>query len=178
MRLAVALVTGAAACACGNQGPRGPDSESARVTTAASSTTTPIQHLVVIYPENVSFDHYFGTYPVAANPQGRPAFHAAVGTPQVDGLTTALLTHNPNGVNPRRLDRSELFTCDNGHSYTAEQTAFNHGLMDKFISSTGPTAPGCDRTGVMNYYDGNTVTALWNYAQRFAMSDNSHPACR
>ena len=24
----------------------------------------------------------------------------------------------------------------------------------------------------MNYYDGNTVTALWNYAQHFAMSDN------
>ena len=26
----------------------------------------------------------------------------------------------------------------------------------------------------MNYYDGNTVTALWNYAQNFAMSDNSY----
>ena len=26
----------------------------------------------------------------------------------------------------------------------------------------------------MNYYDGNTVTALWNYAQQFAMSDNSY----
>ena len=26
----------------------------------------------------------------------------------------------------------------------------------------------------MNYYDGNTVTALWNYAQHFAMSDNSY----
>ena len=25
----------------------------------------------------------------------------------------------------------------------------------------------------MNYYDGNTVTALWNYAQHYAMSDNS-----
>ena len=25
----------------------------------------------------------------------------------------------------------------------------------------------------MNYYDGNTVTGLWNYAQQFAMSDNS-----
>jgi phospholipase C len=25
----------------------------------------------------------------------------------------------------------------------------------------------------MGYFDGNTVTALWNYAQRFAMSDNS-----
>jgi phospholipase C len=26
----------------------------------------------------------------------------------------------------------------------------------------------------MGYYDGNTVTALWNYAQRYAMSDNSY----
>src|SRR5437588_7279558 len=26
----------------------------------------------------------------------------------------------------------------------------------------------------MDYYDGNTVTALWNYAQSFAMSDNSY----
>jgi phospholipase C len=26
----------------------------------------------------------------------------------------------------------------------------------------------------MDYYDGNTVTALWNYAQHFAMSDNSY----
>ncbi|MDT4971444.1 MAG: phospholipase [Pseudonocardiales bacterium] len=176
MRLALVLATGAATCACGDQRPHGSEPDSARVTTGASTTATPIQHLVVIFPENVSFDHYFGTYPVAANPSGQPAFHAATGTPHVDGLTTALLTNNPNGANPRRLDRSEPFTCDNGHSYTAEQTAFNHGLMDKFISSTGPTAAGCDRTGVMNYYDGNTVTALWNYAQRFAMSDNSHDA--
>ena len=27
---------------------------------------------------------------------------------------------------------------------------------------------------VMGYYDGNTVTALWNYAQYFAMNDNSY----
>ena len=26
----------------------------------------------------------------------------------------------------------------------------------------------------MGYYDGNTVTALWNYAQKYAMSDNSY----
>ena len=25
----------------------------------------------------------------------------------------------------------------------------------------------------MDYFDGNTVTALWNYAQHFALSDNS-----
>jgi len=25
----------------------------------------------------------------------------------------------------------------------------------------------------MDYYDGNTVTGLWNYAQHFSLSDNS-----
>src|SRR3954451_20479301 len=35
-----------------------------------ASPATPIQHLVVIFQENVSFDHYFGTYPKAANRPG------------------------------------------------------------------------------------------------------------
>jgi phospholipase C len=26
----------------------------------------------------------------------------------------------------------------------------------------------------LGYYDGNTVTAMWNYAQNFAMNDNSY----
>ena len=34
-------------------------------------TLTPIQHLVVIFQENVSFDHYFGTYPTALNRRHR-----------------------------------------------------------------------------------------------------------
>ena len=33
-------------------------------------TQTPIKHVVVIFQENVSFDHYFGTYPDAAIHQG------------------------------------------------------------------------------------------------------------
>lgn len=138
-------------------------------------TTTPIQHVVVIFQENVSFDHYFGTYPYATNPAGEPAFKPADGTPSVNGLTEALLTNNPNSANPQRLDRSQPITCDQDHDYTDEQKAFDHGLMDKFVEYTegaGCTAPA-DKTMVMNYYDGNTVTALWNYAQYYAMSDNS-----
>ena len=65
----------------------------------SSSTTTPIKHLVVIFQENVSFDHYFGTYPNATNPAGEPAFHARSNTPVVNGLSPALLTKNPN-LNP------------------------------------------------------------------------------
>lgn len=136
-----------------------------------SNTTTPIQHVVVIFQENVSFDHYFGTYPNAANLPNEPQFVAAPGTPSVNGLTGGLLTNNPNGVNPFRLDRTQAVTCDNNHDYTAEQQAFDGGLMDKF-TTVGCTGAGSPPNTVMGYYDGNTVTGLWNYAQNFALNDN------
>jgi len=144
-------------------------------------TATPIKHLVVIFQENISFDHYFGTYPNAANTSGQP-FHAKHGTPSVNGLTNALLTANPNGVNPRRYDPTnvnDVLTCDQNHDYHDEQVAFNGGKMDKFVATLGtatgtsPTGVPCKAGDVMNYYDGNTVTGLWNYAQRYAMGDNS-----
>jgi phospholipase C len=139
-------------------------------------TRTPIKHLVVLFGENESFDHYFGTYPHAANTDGSP-FHAKPGTPKVNGLSKSLLTANPNSYNPERLTRSEALTCDQNHGYFPEQEAFDGGAMDKFVQFTqtdnctgeyGP--PGI----VMDYYDGNTVTGLWNYAQNYAMSDNSY----
>jgi phospholipase C len=139
---------------------------------SAPDSITPIKHLVVIFQENVSFDHYFGTYPNALNPAGEPSFKAVRNTPSVNGLSEALLTNNPNSANPTRLDRSQAVTCDQDHTYIDEQKAFDHGLMDKFVQSVA--GGGCtDKSIVMDYYDGNTVTAFWNYAQNFAMSDNS-----
>jgi phospholipase C len=135
---------------------------------------TPIHHLVVIFQENVSFDHYFGTYPVAMNPAGEPKFVAAPGTPTVHGLTAGLIAQNQNEAAPFRLDRSHAATCDQDHSYTDEQKAYNSGLVNKFVEFTGNGSGGtCKASDVMGYFDGNTVTALWNYAQHFAMSDNS-----
>jgi phospholipase C len=141
-------------------------------------TTTPIKHVVVIFQENVSFDHYFATYPFATNPTGEPEFHARPGTPRVNGLNSTLLHFNLNSTQPFRLDRSQAATCDQDHEYTDEQAAYDHGLADKFVETVG-NGPGtdgtltCHKSDVMGYYDGNTVTALWNYAQFFAMSDNS-----
>ena len=40
-----------------------------------------IKHVVVIFGENISFDHYFGTYPNALNNPGGLQFTAATGTP-------------------------------------------------------------------------------------------------
>ena len=145
---------------------------------ARADVDSPIRHVVVIFQENVSFDHYFGTYPNAQNPKGEPHFHARRGTPSVNGYTQALLNNNPNQINPFRFPRSQAATCDQDHDYTAEQKAYDKGAMDLFVETLG-NGPGmdgnlvCKATDVMGYFDGNTVTALWNYAQHFAMSDNS-----
>jgi phospholipase C len=165
-----------------------------------ADAATPIEHLVIIFQENVSFDHYFATYPVALNPPGEPFFRAEEDTPSVNGLGTlvegapsgVLLTDNPNAnnhandpnaINPFRLGRSQAPTCDQDHNYGHEQLAFDQGLMDLFPLNTGADGSSfCDAAFaygkgkglVMGYFDGNTVTALWNYAQNFAMSDNSY----
>jgi len=152
-------------------------------------TTTPIKHLVIIFNENVSFDHYFATYPKAENPRGEPIFIAKPDTPGVNNLVSAnLLTNNPNFTNrangsgaaePFRLDRSQARTADQSHEYTAEQQAYDGGKADLFPLYTGMgTVGGAGAFGnngqVMGYYDGNTVTAIWNYAQHFAMSDYAY----
>jgi phospholipase C len=173
---ALVLALGLAACATQASSPD------------ALRTATPIKHLVIVFGENRSFDHYFGTYPVAKNPPGEPAFTAAPGTPSVNGLSGELLTHNGNATNTRngalasnpfRLDRTQAATASQSHLYTLEQMAYNGGAADLFPFYTGRGMPGgagafFTPSVVMGYYDGNTVTALWNYAQHFAMSDNSY----
>lgn len=167
-----------------------PSPANAQTPAPTAGPATPIQHLVVIFQENVSFDHYFGTYPFAMNPEGEPAFWAYPNTPTVNGLGPAFLTNNANVANsangsgataPFRLNRSQAATADQDHDYTAEQIAYHSGIVDLFPMATGTAGPppsgipqGSTTGLVMGYYDGNTVTALWNYAQHYAMSDNSY----
>jgi phospholipase C len=181
-------------------------------------TKTPIKHLVVIFQENISYDHYFGTYPNAMNLPGETPFTAKRNTPRNNNLVMPLdvnhdfkplggpnlLTNNPNAnpnapaapnnsrhngtdaANPFRLSPSQAGTADQGHNDMPEQAAYNNGNMDGFPAWTG-TAGGTTSNGplpppaavatkglVMGYYDGNTVTAMWNYAQHYAMNDNSY----
>jgi phospholipase C len=179
------------------------------------SGKTPIRHLVVIFQENVSFDHYFGTYPHAQNKPGEMPFTASSRTPRsINTLVTPLdttrhfaplagvdlINNNPNSnpnapaapnngrqngsgaANPFRLSPSQAATADQGHNEGPEESAYNNGLMDGFPAWVGtagppPAAPPAavgTKGLVMGYYDGNTVTALWNYAQHFALNDNSY----
>ncbi len=185
--IAMAVASLAVIAACNSTHDSTSPAAASSVAANQLTTATPIKHVVVIYGENVSFDHYFATYPTSTNPSGEPAFTAATGTPTVNGLSGTLLTANPNAsaagngagaTNPFRLDRSQAATADQNHAYTAEQQASDNGAMDLFPAFTGKgTSGGAGAFGttgqVMGYYDGNTVTALWNYAQNYAMSDNA-----
>ncbi|GAB4009845.1 phospholipase C [Nocardioides ultimimeridianus] len=167
----------------------------AATSAAAVSTTTPIKHVVVLFDENETFDHYFGTYPNVKYPMGAAqaggdgsAFTKSATAPRTsDGQALNnyvghpdLLTNNPNSVAPFRLTHEQAWTCSQNHSYAAEQKAVDGGAMDKFPESvsrdtcTGSGAGPLNTAGeTMGYYDGNTVTGLWNYAQRYAMSENN-----
>jgi phospholipase C len=81
----------------------------------STKPTTPIRHVIVIYDENVSLDHYSTTYPYAKNPANEPPFYAVPGTTTVIGLAAAFLNHNPNKANPKRLDRTQAMIPDMDH---------------------------------------------------------------
>ena len=179
------------------------------------ATATPIKHVVVIFGENISFDHYFGTYPKAQNNPGETPFHYKksnhAGNDVPNNLLTPLdptknfkpvkgvnlLTENPNGptgsgatfngtsaANPFRLAPSQAATADQNHSPKPEQVAYDNGKVDQFPGSTGTAGPPPAATAesnaaltkglTMGYFDGNTVTALWNYANNFALNDNTY----
>ena len=116
--------------------------------TAPPDTTTPIKHLVVVFQENASFDHYFGTYPQAANPPGDPPFTARPDTPTVNNLLPSplngnrdLRVTNPNAAKPFRLDRSQFITCSQSHGVPSPRSA-----PPTWAAWTGssrrPTTPG------------------------------------
>ena len=109
----------------------------------------------------------------------RLKFHAKDDTPSVNGLTQGLLDHNSNHDKNGVIlsadapgSQPELHLRQN-HDYTPEQQAFDSGLMDKFPGIHGYACPASTYSDVsalgagivMGYYDGNTVTGLWNYAQ-------------
>ncbi len=162
----------------------------------ATTSAAAIKHIVVIFGENESFDHYFGTYPNSLNLPGETAFTAATGTPTGTNNYVkypGLLTANPNmssnngtaASNPFRLSPAQAVTASQDHNYPDEQAAYDNLKMDLFplsvgtadssamASATGASAVAASKALTMAYFDGNTVTGLWNYAQHYALNDNS-----
>ncbi|HEX3499215.1 MAG TPA: alkaline phosphatase family protein [Stellaceae bacterium] len=153
---------------------------------AAQSADAPkgldrLQHIIVVYLENHSFDNLFGTFPGA---NGLSKAGAAARQVDIDGKPYVKLPpvndayKKPPGPDPRfpadlpnrpflidKYVKQSDKVPDLVHRYYHEQAQIDGGKMDKFAAIS-------DAQGlVMGYHDGSK-TRLWNYAREFTLADN------
>ena len=140
-------------------------------------TKTPIKHLVVIFGENISFDHYFATYPFALNPSPNPnddRLFRKKDTPRVNNLLTSGLLHdNPNSTQPFRLDRTQAWTCDQDHSYIREQQG--RSIISRWICSRRGHAARPTASGQLSASVATISTAVQNWSWGITMAIPSPP---
>jgi phospholipase C len=129
--------------------------------TSGEGLNSPIKHTIVIFQENRSFDNYFGTYPHAEG------FLPLPGTPAVNGIPDGAYNSDAKGekVPPFLLGTDQRKTVDVQHGYEAMISAYNEGLMDKYVEKNNKTTP-------MGHYDYRVLSAYWQYAQHFSLADN------
>ena len=140
-----------------------------------------IEHIIVIYLENRSFDHLYGAFP------GANGLAQAVGSaPQVDlagkryealpvfsnrpleaGKPTLELPSLPNAPFDLAkfvpMDKPLNAAFEQANSYYRGRQAINGGKMDSYVAIAGSPA--------MGYYDGSRLQ-MWQYAQEYVLADN------
>ncbi len=140
-----------------------------------------LEHIVVIYLENHSFDNLFGKFPgadglakagrraVQVDRDGQPyktlppVLDASTKPPQADPRFPPDLPNRPFPID--KYMSPEMKTPDLVHRYYQQQAQIDGGKMDKFVAYTN--AGGL----VMGYQDGSKL-ALWSYARQYTLADH------
>lgn len=137
-----------------------------------------IQHIVVIYLENHSFDNLYGLFPGAdgiaqAKPEqylqmdltGKPyqTLPPVMEKGKTDPRFPTDLANKPFAIN--QYVAADQKTGDLIHRFYQHQEQINGGKLDRFAAVS-------DAGGLtMGYYDGSKLP-LWQYAKRFTLADN------
>jgi acid phosphatase len=140
-----------------------------------------IQHIVVIYLENHSFNNLYGLFPNANGLE--QAYNASLQT-DLDGKPYVSLpqiknvghkhaevdTRFPKDLPNKPFAIDQYVTADQKigdlvHRFYQNQAQINGGLNDRFaaVSDAGGL--------VMGYYDGRQLP-LWQYAKKYTLADN------
>ena len=149
--------------------------------TTTKPTIDSVQHIIVIYAENRSFDHLYGLFPGANGiANATPEQYIQVDR---DGTTLAHLPPVWKGKNadpaypdslpnkPFRLDLPPVnmpltvATRDTVHKFYPQQEQINGGRNDRFVEVSDSGALP------MGYYDGSSLP-MWKLAQEFVLADN------
>jgi phospholipase C len=154
---------------------------------SVSGARSPIQHTIILYQENISFDHYFGTYG-----------HGSNGIPAGSALTYSNGTQSWGPFQPSKLSgKTQNFTCDVDHGYADMIKMADGGAMDRYLQlgndkivpnpSTPTTCPKFETvsppgTGVQalanSYYTGTAgdpsapLQNYWKLASQYTLADN------
>jgi len=133
---------------------------------------TAVNHIIVIYLENHSFDNLYGTFPGANGLE--QAANAPLQTDRVGKGYTLLPAVKdarfsddlPNRPFPiEQYVSSSEKTLDLVHRFYQNQEQINGGRNDHFAAVS-------DAAGmVMGYYDGSKLP-LWQYARKYTLADN------
>ncbi len=118
--------------------------------TYGQSITNPIQHIIILYQENRSFDHYFGTYP------GANGLNLSLGLP---------VNNMPNSQTLSPFHLTNTTTPDIDHSHTTALSAYDNGTMDGFVIWE-------KQNNTMGFYNGSDIPYYWDYASRYVLMDN------
>jgi phospholipase C len=139
-----------------------------------------IDHIIVIYLENRSFDHLYGMFPGADG-----LANAASAAPQADtsgkpfALLPAFSSHPLDATRPSLtlpplpnkpfdlaayvlIDQPLNASFEQANNFYQAQRAINGGAMDGYASISG--------SPVMGYYDGSSLP-MWQYAQEYVLAD-------
>ena len=114
-----------------------------------NTTTNPIQHIIIFFEENHTFDNFFGTYPNANGINGSIALPESA-------------TSNAT-IKPFHLNSTS--TPDLDHSRKTAIEAYDNGSMNGFVYAE-------QSANTMGYYDGNDIPYFWDYASKFVLMDN------
>ena len=140
-----------------------------------------IQHIIVIYAENRSFDNLYGMFPGANGvANATPAQYTQVDR---DGMPLKVLPpvwkgKEPDPAFPRELPNKPFRidappvnlplstkTRDLIHEFYRNQEQINGGRNDRFVAASDAGAL------TMGYYDGASLP-MWKWAQDYTLADN------
>jgi phospholipase C len=118
------------------------------VPTSTSTEFDSIHHVIIACQENHTFDTYFGYYPRAGK------FGIPVNYSQPDGKGGTVKPHHFPSPTSEDID----------HSWPSIQGEWNHGSMDGFVTTDGPTTLG--------YYDRFDLAYYYALADSFTLCGN------
>jgi phospholipase C len=132
-----------------------------------------IKHVVVIFMENRSFDHYFGTFPGA---DGIPAGVCMPYDPADPGQGCVAPFHDPSDLTQGGPHGASGAFNDLDDGVTeAKLDGFLQQANQGIVSAckTDPNGPKCTakRTDVMGYRTADDIPSYWAYAQHYVLQD-------